>query len=199
MILELCDGIRGDIGYFGEDEDDSLSNKRYQHSVAMSVMQIGERVKTLRKEFKERYDVKYRKMIAGMRDVVIHAYTIDFDLNRLWKWRLLSSQSCRTSARNVWQSSMRSWGRIRIHQVRTDSSSIWCLSLSNTQTVHQVWITPLASGETKLNAVGNGWNAVSMVIDPMVTDSVLIMMKHSDGHAPKGPVNSKILRIPSKC
>lgn len=85
MILELCDGIRGDIGYFGEDEDDSLSNKRYQHSVAMSVMQIGERVKTLRKEFKERYDVKYRKMIAGMRDVVIHAYTIDFDLNRLWE------------------------------------------------------------------------------------------------------------------
>lgn len=84
VILELCDEIRGDIAYFGDDEEDFLSNRRYQRSVAMSVIQIGERVKTLRKGFKERYDIVYWKKIAGMRDVVTHSYTIDFDLNRLW-------------------------------------------------------------------------------------------------------------------
>ena len=84
VILELCDEIRSDIAYFGDDEEDFLSNRRYQRSVAMSVIQIGERVKTLRKGFKERYDIKYWKNIAGMRDVITHAYTIDFDLCRLW-------------------------------------------------------------------------------------------------------------------
>lgn len=49
VILELCDEISGDIGCFWEDEDDFLSDKRYQRSVAMSVIQVGERVKTLRK------------------------------------------------------------------------------------------------------------------------------------------------------
>ena len=46
VILELCDEIRSDIAYFGDDEEDFLSNRRYQRSVAMSVIQIGERVKT---------------------------------------------------------------------------------------------------------------------------------------------------------
>lgn len=37
VILELCDEIRGDIAYFGDDEGDFLSNRRYQLSTPLNL------------------------------------------------------------------------------------------------------------------------------------------------------------------
>lgn len=84
VIVEYCGEIQGDIEYFGGDEEDFLSDRRYQRSVCMSIFQIGENVKSLRKSFADRYDTRYWKRIAGMRDVIGHSYNDGFDMNRAW-------------------------------------------------------------------------------------------------------------------
>ncbi len=73
-IIERCDNIEECINFFGNDEEDFLSNKIFQQSCAFDILQIGEAVKSLSFELINNHrDVDW-KGIAGYRDIIAHVY-----------------------------------------------------------------------------------------------------------------------------
>lgn len=65
-------------------KDDFLGNSQVQDAVLRRLEIIGEAVKNIPREFREKYpDIRW-KDIAGMRDVLIHEYS-GVNLNRVWK------------------------------------------------------------------------------------------------------------------
>lgn len=73
-IVKYCDIVNEAVEMFGSDEEDFLDNKVYQTSTAFSILQIGELVKRLSPELRDKFgDVTWRK-IAGMRDMFAHQY-----------------------------------------------------------------------------------------------------------------------------
>ena len=65
-------------------KDDFSKNSQVQDAVLRRLEIIGEAVKNISEEFKDRYPEIPWKKIAGIRDVLIHAY-FGVNLERIWK------------------------------------------------------------------------------------------------------------------
>jgi len=74
FIINYCNDVEEAILFFGQDEEDFLSNVQYQHSCAFAVEQIGERVKRLSKDLVSRHPEIEWKEIAGFRNVLSYDY-----------------------------------------------------------------------------------------------------------------------------
>ena len=77
-IIKHCNIIEDTKQHFGNDYEAFKQSTIYQNAILTPVTQIGELVKRLPNEFREKYDEIPWKNIAGMRDIVVHNYeTID--------------------------------------------------------------------------------------------------------------------------
>jgi len=73
-ILKYCDDIEETINRFGEDEEDFTDDNAYQYTCSFCVAQIGEAIKSLSPELRERYPEVRWKGFSGMRDIITHGY-----------------------------------------------------------------------------------------------------------------------------
>lgn len=77
-IIKHCNIIKETKQYFGEEYSKFENNNIYQNAILTPVTQIGELVKKIPMEFRNKYNEIEWKNIAGMRDIVVHNYeTID--------------------------------------------------------------------------------------------------------------------------
>lgn len=77
-IIKHCNIINDTKNFFGDDYLKFEENNIYQNAILTPVTQIGELVKKLPLDFREKYNQIPWKNIAGMRDIVVHNYeTID--------------------------------------------------------------------------------------------------------------------------
>ena len=77
-IIKHCNIIEETEEHFGIDYSDFENNNIYQNAILTPVTQIGELVKKLPDEFRNKYNEIPWRNIAGMRDIVVHSYeTID--------------------------------------------------------------------------------------------------------------------------
>jgi len=67
----------------GKTKKDFLNSKQLQDSVMRRIEIIGEAVKKIPEEFKEKQNEIAWKQIVGMRDILIHHY-FGIDLNLTW-------------------------------------------------------------------------------------------------------------------
>lgn len=82
-IIKHCDIINDTKSFFGDSYLEFENNNIYQNAILTPVTQIGELVKKLSTDFREKYNKIPWKNIAGMRDIVVHNYeTIDKSI--LW-------------------------------------------------------------------------------------------------------------------
>ena len=82
-IIKHCNVIEETRKHFGNRYEDFENNKIYQNAILTPITQIGELVKRIPDDFRERYTEIPWKNIAGMRDIVVHNYeTIDKQI--LW-------------------------------------------------------------------------------------------------------------------
>ena len=77
-IIKHCNIIEDTKNHFGNSYKEFENNSIYQNAILTPITQIGELVKRLPNDFREKYtDIPWRN-IAGMRDIVVHNYeTID--------------------------------------------------------------------------------------------------------------------------
>lgn len=77
-IIKHCNIIEETKKYFGYDYKKFEESNIYQNAILTPVTQIGELVKRLPNEFRQKYTEIPWRNIAGMRDIVVHNYeTID--------------------------------------------------------------------------------------------------------------------------
>ena len=77
-IIKHCNIIEETKKHFGIDYVEFEKNTIYQNAILTPVIQIGELVKKLPNDFREKYTEIPWRNIAGMRDIVVHNYeTID--------------------------------------------------------------------------------------------------------------------------
>ena len=77
-IIKHCNIINETKNFFGNDFSKFENNSIYQNAILTPITQIGELVKRINPDFKEKYTQIPWKNIAGMRDIVVHNYeTID--------------------------------------------------------------------------------------------------------------------------
>lgn len=89
-IIKHCNIIEDTKKYFGNDYKDFQENSIYQNAILTPVTQIGELVKRLPNEFREKHTEIPWKNIAGMRDIVVHNYeTID----KLILWNVANKET----------------------------------------------------------------------------------------------------------
>ena len=83
ILLDYCDEIQYDLSKINGDIDDFLEDRTVQRSCSFSLFQIGEFVKRLSSETREKYDDIDWRGIAGMRDVIAHGYD-EIIVEELW-------------------------------------------------------------------------------------------------------------------
>lgn len=77
-IIKHCNTINETKEYFGNKYEEFEQNIIYQNAVLTPVTQIGELVKRLPTDFRQKYNQIPWRNIAGMRDIVVHNYeTVD--------------------------------------------------------------------------------------------------------------------------
>lgn len=77
-IIKHCNIIDDTKKHFGDDYKKFEENNIYQNAILTPVTQIGELVKRLPDEFRQKYTEIPWRNIAGMRDIAVHNYeTID--------------------------------------------------------------------------------------------------------------------------
>ncbi len=68
----------------GMDKDEFLQDKKTQSAILHQLMVMGEAVKRLSMGYRDQHPHIPWKLMAGMRDVLIHGYDI-VDLSEVWK------------------------------------------------------------------------------------------------------------------
>ena len=81
-ILLFCEHIAEYI--HGVDKNSFLSNRMLQDALVRKIEIIGEAVKNISTETREKYPQIAWKEIAGMRDKIVHGY-FNVDLDIVWK------------------------------------------------------------------------------------------------------------------
>jgi uncharacterized protein with HEPN domain len=81
-ILEDCSDIQNFIA--GMNETDFMNNNMVKKAVCMSLINIGELVKSLPMDFCEKYSELPWRKIAGMRDITAHKYK-QLDMIAVWR------------------------------------------------------------------------------------------------------------------
>ena len=77
-IIKHCNIINETKSFFGNNYTIFENNTIYQNAILTPVTQIGELVKRLPMDFRNKYNNISWRNIAGMRDIVVHNYeTID--------------------------------------------------------------------------------------------------------------------------
>jgi len=82
-IIRYCEIIREAIERFGSDVEDFVDDKHYQTSCSFCIDQIGENIKKLSSELRNKYSETDWKGLMGMRDVIAHGYH-RIDLEEVW-------------------------------------------------------------------------------------------------------------------
>ena len=83
-MIRYCDNIAEAIQLFGNDIEDLCENIHYQNDCAFILVQIGEIVKRLSPELRNRYPKTEWSDIAKLRDRITHKYhSIEFQI--LWE------------------------------------------------------------------------------------------------------------------
>jgi uncharacterized protein with HEPN domain len=82
-IIRYCETIEEAMERFGNDIDDFLDDKHYQASCSFCIDQIGENIKKLSSELRNKHPETDWKGLMGMRDVIAHGYH-KIDLEELW-------------------------------------------------------------------------------------------------------------------
>ena len=82
-IIKHCNIINDTKNFFGNDYSKFEKDAIYQNAILTPVTQIGELVKKLSVDFREKYNQIPWRNIAGLRDIIVHNYeTIDKSI--LW-------------------------------------------------------------------------------------------------------------------
>lgn len=85
FIEDILDSIKLIEKYIGGSSKESFgSNQKLKDSITRRLEIIGEAVKNIPNDFKEKYPEVPWKKISGLRDVIIHAY-FDIDLDITWE------------------------------------------------------------------------------------------------------------------
>jgi uncharacterized protein with HEPN domain len=82
-IIKYCEEMPEIHKYFGDTYEIFKTNSHYFKSVAMNILQIGELINHLSKEFQEKYpQIPYRSIVS-LRNVIVHGYgTLESD--KIW-------------------------------------------------------------------------------------------------------------------
>ena len=95
-IEYYCSEIKSTMNRYGDNIEIFLSDRDYQRSICLSLLQIGELVKRLSLEFRQNENQIPWKQICGLRDIVVHTYgelsfedifeTIHQDIDNLYEF-----------------------------------------------------------------------------------------------------------------
>lgn len=79
-IAYYCSEIKNSQKRYGEKVEDFISDRDYQRSVCMCLIQIGELVRLIPEDFRSEHTEIPWKQVCGLRNIVVHAYgEIDFE------------------------------------------------------------------------------------------------------------------------
>jgi uncharacterized protein with HEPN domain len=85
ILLDIIHAARLAVEFKQDmDKDEFLQDIKTQSAVLHQLMVMGEAVKRLSMEYRDQHPHVPWKLMAGMRDVLIHGYDI-VDLNEVWK------------------------------------------------------------------------------------------------------------------
>ena len=82
-IIRYCEIIEEARDRFGKDIEDFMDDVHYQTSCSFCMDQIGENIKELSSESKNKYPEIDWKGLKGMRDIIAHGYH-RIDLDEVW-------------------------------------------------------------------------------------------------------------------
>ena len=82
-MIGFCDAIESDVARMGPDIEDFLGNESFQRSCCFSLIQLGEYVKRLSSETRNRFAYVDWTGIAALRNIIAHDYDV-IDPVEIW-------------------------------------------------------------------------------------------------------------------